>query len=220
MMPPSEEGESGSKAARAAVPARIASAIQWLGSRKDAIAAIKDIFTIVALVVAGAWTILLTRQFRDTAPKLSTTHQVQSWRLPDKKLLVRVQAKVINSGKVLIYPVEGVLLVQQFLPLTGEQRKWLEQGRLIHDCVDDSGKRMEGCVPQQGLRFPGSKQVRFELSGIERSLEPGEENSYWRYLTLDEDARIVEVYTFFGSAAEKGRRGWSADSVLALKPDE
>jgi hypothetical protein len=189
-----------------------------LSTNKDLISSLKDIVGVLAIFGAGLWTILLTSQFRDTAPRLATVHQVQSWRLPDKRILVRIQVDVSNVGKVQVAPVNGILFAQPLMPLTIEQRELLASGRLIDDCVKNDGSRVAGCVAQQGIRVNEHDKSLLNLDGKDKSLEPGESNSYWKYMVLSPDTTTIEVYTYIDNPKENGRRGWARDSVVDLKP--
>ena len=177
-------------------------------------AGFKDIATILAFLIGGYWTYHLYNQFRDTAPRLTTTHHIQSWPLPDGRTLVRIEAAVVNSGKVKVEPLNGDMLVQELLPMNNDQLARFQKSKLIVDCIDDTGKPIPNCVENQGIR-PG-QTFNFNLSGADRSLEPGESTYYRRYAIVRGEVRALEVYTDIKNPDEGGRRGWIVDTVQEL----
>jgi hypothetical protein len=104
-----------------------------LASRyKDLITATKDVATIIALIIAGLWTYALTKQFRDTVPKLAIKHDVSCWRMRDGSLLVRLDSTLTNTGKVLIRGLNGRLIVLRMLPETDEQAVAYAHGDIFY----------------------------------------------------------------------------------------
>ena len=189
-----------------------------LASRyKDLITATKDVATIIALIIAGLWTYALTKQFRDTVPKLAIKHDVSCWRMRDGSLLVRLDSTLTNTGKVLIRGLNGRLIVLRMLPETDEQAVAYAHGDIFYHCKDKNGNPIKNCIPEQGLNLPATSRKEFAIQDPGRSLEPGELKAYWRYFKLDDAARVVEVETFIyvpGSATQ----GWLAESVHELNP--
>jgi hypothetical protein len=189
----------------------IKTAVEWLRNNKDVLEAIQAIVTVVALVVGGAWTYALTKQYRETAPKLAIKQGVASWALKDGKMLLRVDSILTNTGKVKIEGVKGRMIVQRLLPETAEQAAQYKDGRLFFSCKD----RDPHCVSEQGLNLPSTSTKVFEIKDEEGILEPGESLPYWRYLRFDGDVRIVEVYTVI--AKPDGSEDWIFDEAFDLE---
>jgi hypothetical protein len=184
-----------------------------LERHKDAFASLQAIATIFAFAVGGFWTYLLTTQFRETAPKLAIKHAVSSWRLDNGSILLRVDSTVTNSGKGLIKGLNGKLIVLRLFPETPEQAANYAKGKVLFDCTDDRGLALKKCVSEQGLKLPTSSKHELPIADAERKLEPGESESYWRYIPMDGSVRTVEVMTFIDNPDTEGRRGWVFDDT-------
>ncbi len=183
-----------------------------IARHKDAAAAIADIVTIAALIAGGLWTYLLTKQFRNTVPRLAIKHEVGSWNLKDGSVLVRAETNLTNSGKVLIRGLKGDLLILRMLPETKKQADEYSKGRVLFQCSEDA-KASGNCVPEQGLNLPSESITKFQIADLERTLEPGETESYWRFVVLDKAVRVIEVHTFIENPDRSDGGGWTADTT-------
>ena len=196
----------------------LASLVQAFEKHKEAFASLQAIATIFAFAVGGFWTYLLTTQFRETAPKLAIKHSVSSWRLDDGSILLRVDSTITNAGKVLINGLNGKLIVLRLFPETTEQVANYAKGKVLFDCTDERGLALKKCVSEQGLKLPPSSKHELPIADAERKLEPGESESYWRYVPMDRSVRTVEVMTFIDNPATQGRRGWVFDDTHEVNP--
>jgi hypothetical protein len=186
-----------------------------LKANKDALEALQALATIVALLVGGIWTYVLTSQYRETAPKLTIKQSVSSWKLKDESTLLRVDSILTNAGRVRIEGISGTMIVLRLLPETDEQVTNLAKNKFYFDCEKDGGGD-KNCVPEQGLNLPASSKHSFEITDKYGNLEPGESLPYWRYLRFPNDVAAVEVYTYI---TKPGARSddWVFDSVFDLK---
>jgi hypothetical protein len=187
-------------------------------SSKDIVGTLKDIVGIAALLVAGVWTYALTKQFRDAVPRLSIKHEVASWVLHDRSVLVRVDVTLLNSGKVLIKGLNGDIIVERLLPETEQQQSEYAEGKILFDCTGKDGRLFKGCISEQGLNLPAESKKDLPIEASDRTLEPGESESYWRYLVFDRAVRVVEVSTFIENPEAGRDRGWQLDSTHTLSP--
>ena len=184
-------------------------------SRKDLLEALQAIATIVAIAVGGIWTYALTRQYRETVPKLDITQSASSWLLRDGTTLLRIDSILTNSGKVRIEGIDGRMIVLRMLPETDEQAQNFAAGNLWFSCKDDSGKALPDCVEEQGLNLPSESKKTFEIKHPSDSLEPGESLPYWRYLHFPTDVATIEVYTII--TKPNAKEDWIFDSTFDLK---
>lgn len=209
---------SANPASDVGVRARLHAAMDVVAKRKDFAATIQSVATVIALVAGGLWTYALTKQYRETIPRLSITHEVTSWRLADDSILVRVDSKVTNVGKVLVKGLNGNLVFLRLLPETEGQRREYANGKIFFDCQQGRPDPIDGCIPEQGLNIPAESKKAFEISDGDRNLEPSESENYWRYWHLDGAAQVVEVQTFIEYPDSRGKRGWTTDTTHVLKP--
>jgi len=165
-----------------AVPAGLLARVNaWMSAAwdKDVASIINNYAVALALLIGGVWTYALTKQFRDTVPKLIIKHDAASWRLHDGTLLVRIDVILANGGKVLLKCLNGELLVLRLLPETPWQRAEYAQGRILFDCRDKQGRAAKNCVAERGLNLPVGSKKAFPINGSNRTLEPGESEPYW-----------------------------------------
>jgi hypothetical protein len=152
--------------------------------------ALQSLATIIALLVSVSWTIYLTRQYRETMPRLAIKQTVSTWSLQDGSLLLRVDSIVTNTGKVRIPGVKGKMIVWRLLPTTKEQADaWAKDG-IFFKC----GTRVD-CNTFAGLNVPDSSKKEFNINDLSSGLEPNESVPYWEYWRLDAAAKTIEVYT-------------------------
>jgi hypothetical protein len=77
----------------------------------------ESVVTTVGIIAAGLWTYVLFFKRRQRFPRATVSHQAHAFRLPDGGTLLRVAAKVANTGDVLV-PLRSVTTrVQQLLPV-------------------------------------------------------------------------------------------------------
>jgi hypothetical protein len=189
---------------------------KWIEDRKDWLAGWQSIATILALIAGGVWTYTLTRQFRETAPKLAIKQEVSNWKLRDGSTLLRVDSTLTNTSKVRIEGVHGRMIIWRLLPETDEQAAANAGGKIFFACPTQEDKPAPDCVPEQGLNLPSSSKTTFDIKDLTSSLEPGESVPYWRYLRLDGDVKTVEVYTRIDKPGNPGDV-WAFDSTFDLK---
>jgi hypothetical protein len=193
--------------------------INRVSQYKDLTTVIQNVAAVVAIIVAGSWTYSLTKQFRDTVPRMEIRHAVSSWRLRDNSILVRVDSTLINNGKVLIRGLKGNLIVLRLLPELDEQTSEYANGSLFFTCTDAKGQKIPGCIPEQGLNLPKKSIIRFSIEDPSRTLEPSEVEAYWRYVHLDGAAKVLELQTFIEVPGTSGKRGWTVDTTHNITPN-
>jgi hypothetical protein len=185
-----------------------------LALRKDSIGVIKDIFTILALIVGGIWTWMLFSSYRESYPRMSIEHRIAHRRLSNDQILLIIDVNASNTGKVVVKPVVGWFAIDQILPLATEQLDRLKVGELHPSwtsVVSDTWFR--------GLDL-----------GSEHYLEPGETETYHQELILRSSATTLRVYTFFSGKptvvaggqmapheATRSSPGWGRYSVYDLQ---
>ncbi len=184
--------------------------VTWLGLH---IGVIKDIFTVLAIIVGGIWTWMLFSTYRESYPRLSIEHRITHRRLSNEQILLIVDANTSNIGKRAVKPLVGWFEVDQILALTKEQLDKLKVGELH---------------PLWPQVIPPTWFIGLDLRS-ERRLEPGESETQHQEVIVNSSLKAVRVYTFF---AEKptgapggqmppreaaGSFGWDRYSVYDLQ---
>jgi len=183
---------------------------------KDFFLPLQPLATIAALLVGATWTYTLTKQFRETQPKLTIKQEVSNWALADGSTLIRVDSILTNSSKFQIKGVKGRMIVLRILPETKEQAEQYRAGKIYFPCINSAGAPIPICVPEKGLNLPAASRHVFPINELAGYLEPGESTPYWRYLQLDKDVQVVEVFTAIEKPGTQGGN-WIFDSVFTLK---
>jgi hypothetical protein len=117
-----------------------------------------------------------------------------------------VNVVITNPGTVVLRLRRATLRIQQVLPLYGDIRRAVAEGR---DPVLP-GER-EALWPELGAR---------ELSDLQIEIEPGENDEVAADFVVREGVQTIEVYTYFENAQKRGRAmGWSQTTLYDLNPD-
>jgi hypothetical protein len=155
--------------------------LRALGINKDVVAAFKDIVTLVALVIAGVWTIMLTSVYRETNSRIEIAHHISHKSMPEHRSLLIVDVQATNTGKVLVRQDRISVAIFQMLPVEGE---------LLKKLLNPAGSARK--VPDGAWTEIFGDE--FSLQG--RTMEPNEREQYVYEFVLDDSVKLVEVYTF------------------------
>jgi hypothetical protein len=173
---------------------------------------LESIVTAGGIVAAGVWTYLIFVKRRQRFPRATVSHQTYHYRLTDGRTLLRVAAKVVNSGEVLV-PMRFVRTrVQQFFPLPDHIASLASR-------ADDSvsAASAEDCeLPWTVL---GVREWRID-EGL-GEIEPGESEVLHCDFVIHTGVGQVLVYTYVTNHAKHDRDiGWSDTVVVLLKEGE
>lgn len=179
-----------------------------LSTLPEIIAIIESIFTIAAIIVAGVWTYWLFIVKRHRHPRLELTHKVEQLALTSNKVFARVEITVFNSGEVVVFLLDGAVLIQQILPLPHP-----DLYGLIEDGVDiiavlsqynsDGGKER-----LTEIQWPILDSQKIQWNKGKVVIEPGEKVPLRFDFIIDQSVKTIQIHSFISSGVryKRGRR--------------
>jgi len=168
----------------------------------------KSFVTGFALVIGGFWTYVLFIRHREKYPRARIEHIITHRALSDSQILVRLEMRISNVGKVLLPLDRGFVRLQQVLPCPQDVLSWLSGS---HNAEEDHDKR-EADWPMIANR---------SLWNMASEFEPGESESLHFDFIIDATVETILVYSHVDNAAKrKGGReiGWNTKSIYDLPP--
>lgn len=171
---------------------------------------LESLATVIAICVAGCWSYLLFVRRRQRFPRAAVSHQTFCFQLPDGRSLLRVAAKIVNTGEVLMQLRFARTRVQQLLPLPDHVAQLLAV-----TAIDP--------VPTKDCELPwtvlGAREWRIDAEIGE--VEPGESEAFHCDFVIPAGVEQVLVYTHVKNHSKPDRDvGWSDTIVVSLKEEE
>jgi hypothetical protein len=167
----------------------------------DLSATVKNIVETGAVLVAGWWTYRIFVKTRSALPRATVTHRVSHRDLPDGRKLIQVTAVIKNEGTVLLDIPEGLIRLQQVLPLPAHVSNQLSKGE---DPVED-GKFEVNWVGLGQRRAPSNLEI-----------EPLEADQVTADFFVNEpELQLVQIYTYFKNVKKK-EIGWGLTTLYDL----
>lgn len=166
---------------------------------------LESFITAVGIVVAGVWTFLHFRRQRHGFPHASVHHSSHSFQLPDGRTLLRVEAKITNTGGVLVPLRYARTRIQHLFPLPEHIAE------MAAACADP--------VPQGDCELPwtvlGAREWR--LKAGEGEIEPSESEVLNSDFILPAGVQQVLAYTYVSNHVKSDREvGWSDTVVISV----
>ena len=161
----------------------------------------------LAIVAGGIWAYLKFVRGRLNLPRASLKHQIVHYQAEDC-ILLHVNTVITNPGSIVLNLLEGLIRVQQVLPLKDP----------VRDVVIAGGDPVrEG---ELEVRWPrlGERRSKWADNGLE--IEPGETDEVASDFLIPRSAGTIVVYTHFENAQKKRPQpiGWGLTSLYELKP--
>jgi len=156
---------------------------------------IRDLSTIVALVVGGIWAYLAFFRERQRYPRATTCHSIRHWVLPTGMILIRVVVQIENIGKVLLSLEHVCCRVDRIMP-------WPD-ARSIKDTITSRDRDIAVMWPNLDYR-----EKTFEKDKVQ--IEPGEKDELTFDMAVKEGASLVRIYTHLQNVFKIDKHvGWS-----------
>jgi hypothetical protein len=183
----------------AAVPSSYEVAEWWITN-------LKDVFTIVAIILGGLWTYFLFIRKRTLRPCPRFGHKITHVRLPENRTLLRLTVIVENKGASLV----------RF----GCVKSWVQQVTPLHEVMasefsrtdTNDDKRVERNLdwPRIGVFKASAEKMR------EYRVEPGETEEFHYDFVVKSSVTSALVYTHFEEYGKK-RRGWNKTTLYRFE---
>lgn len=173
---------------------------------KDLTDIISNIIETIAIIVGGTWTYILFIKNREKYPKADIIQNVTHVRLDKSHILIRVDLKLVNTGKVLLSGLDTENRIQQILPLPRTVKKAVERGK---DPVEKG---------ESEVLWPmiGERQVTLEKELAE--IEPGEDESIQFDYVVGSGVKVVQVYTYVRNIFKSKKEiGWGVTSLYDIR---
>ena len=87
-----------------------------LSTLKDIATIVQSVITVAAVILGGIWTYWLFVREREKYPSAKIEHRICHRPIANGKILLSIDATVINSGDVLLALVSGNMTISQMLP--------------------------------------------------------------------------------------------------------
>lgn len=167
-------------------------------------AIVSDVATTVAVVIAGIWTYLLFVKNRERYPRATIEQVAAPLKLDDRSVLIRVQIRVSNIGKVLL-PIEDLeCRLQQIVPVVG--------------AVKARAQARESLVigPDSDVDWPMLSEARWNYEKYQSEIEPGEAEVFCCDFFVDQSVRCVRIYSHLVNQFKATAVGWACATDLEL----
>ena len=175
-------------------------------SFKDIVSVIQAIVTTIAIVVGGVWSYFLFVKKRQRFPRANISHQIFHKHISNGKALLNVKTIINNAGDVLLSLESGKVNVNQILPVSSEMVDLIKSGK---DIVDESRREVD-------WPLIGTRSFEWEKGRCE--IEPGENDHFLCDFIMDENIKLVVVYSYFENIKKHNRNiGWGITTYYELK---
>jgi len=98
--------------------------LQFLSENKDAAASLRSIFTVIGIIVGGAWVYLIFVKYRQKYPRAKISHAVKILHITDAKCFLRLTITIENTSEVLIAPDLLKVGIQKVIPWPDKIINW------------------------------------------------------------------------------------------------
>jgi len=170
---------------------------------------LKDIFTVVAILVGGIWSYLLFVRKRQKFPRANISHKITHKPIDDNKVLLHLDVGISNAGDVLISIISGIVRLHQIVPAPDELLSTIRSG---NDPISE--EKNEYDWPLIAEREPKWEKRNFEI-------EPGETDHANFDFIIDNDIETIEIYTYLKNKKKRFREiGWNLTTIYDLRPQK
>ncbi len=152
------------------------------------------IISTLALIIGGFWTISLFRLRREKYPKAKVSHVIFSTKIGRKKRLLHINVKIENLGQVLIKINKGEIRILQIIPFEWSLVK-----------------------PDQKTNEIEWYQIGGNSNDIKLELEPGESDELCYDFIIENNIKVIEVYTHYTNVEKGTRIGWPKSTIHIFK---
>jgi hypothetical protein len=168
------------------------------------IAIIADIVTTLAVIFAGVWTYLLFVRHRERYPRAAIEQVASAVILDDRSILIRVQIRVKNIGKVLL-PIEDLeCRLQQIVPVLDTVKARLRAGEAL---VIGPGTTVD---------WPMLSEAAWRYQRKQSEIEPCEAEIFCCDFVVDRSVRCVRIYSHLANQSKAAAMGWTCSTDLNL----
>lgn len=148
---------------------------------------------------------------RERYPRAKLTHSITHRPLTEDKVLLHVIVTISNTGELLLEFDEGVIFIQQVLPLSPKIRDVIEKDK---DPVSD-GETEIGWPSPKGVK---PRRLQRELG--EFQIEPSDSQDVYCDFVLNADVQTVLVYSHFSNIIKGRKIGWNLKTIYDLQSRE
>lgn len=185
---------------------------------KDIVESVKAIVTTIAIIVGGIWTYTLFIKERKHLPHANIEQKVSHLELSEHTNLLRVIAKLTNTGSSRLLSGKSIIRIQQILPVPSSCPK---QGLCAKEEVTSALRE----IKRKGDRFSWPLIAEREHSlRIPLDIEPGEEDFIEYEFVVPTGIKVVRIYSYFRNdqkAKSDNEVGWAISSHYNFeKPKE
>jgi hypothetical protein len=145
----------------------------------------KNLATIAAILIGGAWALKSFIQQRQGNPRLQIEQRIVHFKVSDKYNLLVVDTVLKNVGPVLLKLPKGEIRVIPILPLPGEEQKLMMRLSQSHSEADDPAIWP---VLNPALTLDWGKDGMV--------IEPGESDQLHSLFPVPADKQVVAVATY------------------------
>lgn len=176
-------------------------------SLKDVFAIIQSISVAVGVLGGGYWFFKQRQKY----PRANLAHEISHKILPNNKILLQLQVKIINVGVVMISLNKCDIRVQKIVPLNDDMAELIKK--------DDSIYIKEKDRLDYEIHWPLLKDIEHECEDGLCEIEPNESEQFCYDFVIDSNVDTVSIYTYFINKSVKGKKklGWSFTTIYDFK---
>jgi len=180
----------------------------------EAIAYVREVATILAIVFGGIWTWMVFVRTRQRFPKVNLELSAAHWMISDSEVLLRIKVEVRNDGAVRLPIGQARMWVQQIEPLDSST---LNGVRALPELVSDAEEtRAEGEWP-----FIAARELQYRSA--QKEVEPGETDEINFDFIVDSGIDTALLYVYIRNLKKRrsisaGRRemGWEKSLIYSI----
>ena len=179
---------------------------------KEAVDVVKNVVSIIAVLVGGFWTYDTFVKQRSDYPHANLEHLISHIKLANKNNLMHVTVKVANIGSSLIEVNSTDVRIQQILPLMCVQRD--------DECPEIQIHRALTQVPRENdvFSWPRISQRIKDFKQI-IAIEPGETEQLDFEFVVPVSIKAVRVYSYIRNVRKNDRAiGWHTATYYEFSP--
>jgi hypothetical protein len=165
----------------------------------------RDVATLAAIVVGGAWSYKLFIQKRQKYPRAGIEHQIAHKDLGDDAVLLHIAVRIYNVGEVLMSVVCSETRIQQVLPTPTELAASVKQG---HDPVP---------AGQTEVEWPLLRSHKKVYTKGDCEIEPGESHDINHDFIIENGIQTVVIYSYVLNEKKRDRTlAWNLTTLYDL----
>jgi hypothetical protein len=181
--------------------------VNWIKTNKDIFEILKNVATIMAMIVGAIWGYMLFVKKRQKYPCANISHQITHRSIDDQKFLLNVEVLISNVGTVLLSLVSAEIRILQVLPPPRDVLYSIQKG------IDPVRKA------ETEVQWPmiASRESTFQKNKYE--IEPCEQDHFSFDFIIDKNIQTIQIYTFVRNEIKRKREiGWSLTTFYDLHP--